>query len=362
MARNTVARIDTGALTHNLGVIRGLCPSSRIMAVVKADAYGHRLECCLAALGEADLLAVATLEEAQEIRNLGGRVPVLLLEGLTHPEDIDEVRGLGMEMVVHEPGQIEVLEASAGPFPARMWLKLDSGMHRLGFSSDQAHALAARLLALSGVSELVLMTHFARADSTRDPFTIKQIERFNQAIEGLDQPVSLANSAGILSWPDSHGDWVRAGILLYGISPLDSGDGRDFGLRPVMTLQSELIAINTVAAGESIGYGGRFTAEQDMKVGVVAIGYGDGYPRSAIDGTPVLIRGTRCPLVGRVSMDMITVDVTNLPDVARGDVVTLWGDGLPVEEVARSADTIPYELVCRVTRRVRFEAGAPEAG
>ncbi len=361
MARNTLARIDSRALTHNLNVLREMCPDSAIMALVKADAYGHRLEFCLQALEGADLLGVATLEEAREVRQLGSHRPVLLLEGLVRARALEEAAELGLELVVHEPGQVEALEQYPEFRPERLWLKIDTGMHRLGFPLEQARALLARLEALEGVREVVVMTHFACADQPEHPLTVLQMQRFDAELGQTPNPRSLANSAGILHWPESHRDWVRAGILLYGISPLAAGHGGDFGLQPVMTLESELISIIQVRAGESIGYGARFVADRDMKVGIAAIGYGDGYPRSAADGTPVLVAGRRTRLVGRVSMDMIAVDVTELPDSAVGDTVTLWGRGLPVEEVARHAGTIAYELVCRVTRRVRFKSMEPSS-
>lgn len=358
MARSTIARIDQTALAHNLRRVRQLAPDSRVMAVVKADAYGHRLDLCIAALSGADMLAVATLDEARAIRELGNGLPVLLLEGFADPADLAEIRALDLEIVVHHESQLSALESHAGSPAPRVWLKLDSGMHRLGFPLDRLGELHRRLRALPGVEEVVLMTHFACADQSDHPLNVRQLERFDRMTAGVEAVHSLANSAGILNFPRMHRDWVRAGILLYGISPMNSGHGGDFGLRPVMTLQTRLIAVNRVPAGEAVGYGARFIAEHDMLIGVAAIGYGDGYPHSVPDGTPVLVNGLRTRLVGRVSMDMITVDLSGQPDAAVGDPVILWGSGLPVEEVALDAGTIPYELVCRVTRRVRFETAA----
>ena len=356
MARNTIARIDSGALAHNLERVRARAPASRVMAVVKADAYGHRLDLCLPALERADMLAVATLEEARAVRRLGSGLPVLLLEGVNHPGDLSVATDLGLELTVHHVSQVEALERfGCSPAP-RVWLKLDSGMHRLGVAGDDAPAVHARLLALNGVEQVNLMSHFANADAVEDSLNARQVERFRRSVDGLAGEHCLANSAAILQHPESHSDWVRAGILLYGISPLAGVTGTELGLRPVMTLVSELIAINRVPAGEVIGYGGRFRAERDMLVGVAAIGYGDGYPRSVADGAPVQVNDRICALAGRVSMDMITIDLAAAPDARVGDPVVLWGGGVPVETIADHAGTIPYELVCRITRRVRYRA------
>jgi alanine racemase len=358
MARNTIARIDTSALAHNLMRVRSLARGARVMAVVKADAYGHRLDLCLPALKGADMLAVATLEEARAIRRLGNGLPVLLLEGVIHAGDLAVAVELGLELTLHHQAQVQALERFGRSPTPRLWLKVDSGMHRLGVSPEEAPALHRRLLALPGVEQVNLVTHFASADDPRSRLTLRQIERFRRAVDGLEGELCLANSAGILGYPDSHGDWVRAGIMLYGISPVTGRTGLDLGLEPVMTLSTELMAINPVAAGERIGYGGRYVAGQDLLVGVAAIGYGDGYPRSTIDGTPVLVNGQRCRLAGRVSMDMITIDLSACPEARIGDPVVLWGQGLPIETIAEHADTIPYELVCRITRRVRYRTAA----
>ena len=358
MPRNTLARINPDALRHNLKRVRELAPRRQVMAVVKADAYGHRLDLCLPALGDADLLAVATVEEARAIRQLGNRLPVLLLEGVIHDADIAVAAELELELTVHHESQLDALERFGRSPTSRLWLKIESGMHRLGFPAEQVRAAYQRLRALKGVLEINLVTHFSQADEPCSAVTRRQFERFRAAIGGLDGQWCLANSAAILGHPDTHGDWVRAGIMLYGISPLSGQLGLDLGLHPVMTLTTELMAIKRVPAGESIGYGGRFRAERDLRVGVAAIGYGDGYPRSLVDGTPVLVNGRQCRLVGRVSMDMITIDLGGDHEDRLGDPVVLWGEGLPVEVIAEHADTIPYELVCRVTRRVRYRASS----
>ena len=358
MARNTIARIDTSALAHNLGRVCALATGARVMAVVKADAYGHRLDLCLPALKEADMLAVATLEEARAIRRLGNGLPVLLLEGVIHAGDLAVAAELALELTLHHQSQVEALERFGRSPTPRLWLKVESGMHRLGVAAERTRELHQRLMALPGLEQVNLVTHFASADARDCERTSRQIERFRQAVEGLSGELCLANSAGILGHPDSHADWVRAGIMLYGISPLQGQTGQELGLRPVMTLSTELMAVNQVPAGERIGYGGRFLTTRDMLIGVAAIGYGDGYPRSTIDGTPVLVNGRRCALAGRVSMDMITIDLSACPEARIGDPVVLWGQGLPIETIAEHADTIPYELVCRITRRVRYRATA----
>ena len=361
MARNTLARIDAEAVAHNLALVRHWAPHSRVMAVVKADAYGHRLDLCLPALGQADMLAVASIDEARAVRRLGNRQRVLLLEGVLHASDLSVVESLGLELTIHHPSQVEMLESFGRSPCACLWLKIDSGMHRLGVEPAQSRALHARLLALPGIEQVNLMTHFASSECPLSNTAEVQLARFDEAVTGLPGHHCLANSGAIINHPGTHRDWVRAGIVLYGISPLSDRTGEQLGLEPVMTVEAEILAVNRVAGGEAIGYGGRFLAERDLSVGVVGIGYGDGYPRSMIDGAPVLIGGHRCRLVGRVSMDMITVDLTDCPGVGIGDRAVLWGGGLPIEEVAAAADTIPYELTCRITRRVRYRAVQPEA-
>jgi len=354
VARNTCASIDLAAIEHNFRQVRERAGDARIMAVVKADAYGHGLDRCLPALIDADLLGVATMDEARAIRARLPRAPVLLLEGIVAAQELTEVRQLGLEMVVHHPSQLEWIERDPQGLGPRIWLKLDSGMHRLGFPCDQAAALQARLAALPEMREVVLTSHFASADRAHDPLTRRQIETFDRCVRGLPGPHCLANSAALLNFPAACRDWVRAGLLLYGVSPKDDRTGPALGLQPAMTLETRLIAVNDVPAGESIGYGARFVCTEDMRIGVAAIGYGDGYPRNMPDGTPVLVNGREQRLAGRVSMDMITIDLEGQSDARVGDPVVLWGRGLPVERVAEAAGTIPYELLCRVTRRVRY--------
>lgn len=358
MARNTLAQIDVDALAHNVSWVRARTKNVRLMAVVKADAYGHRLDLCLPALGDVDLLGVATIEEARYLRQLGHRGAIVLMEGVIHEADLAVAAELELELTIHHAEQLTLLERAGEAPAARLWLKLDSGMNRLGLPLSAAAEAHARLLRLKGVEQVNLVSHFATADAEDRSLMDLQVQRFDQAVAGLEAEQCLANSAAVLKDPSLHRDWVRVGILLYGISPLPGQTGAELGLKPVMRLSAELMAINDVKQGEVIGYGGRFRASQDLRVGVVAIGYGDGYPRSAVDGTPVQVAGQQCPLVGRVSMDMITVDLSGCPGARIGDPVTVWGDGVPVEVVAAHADTIPWDLVCRITRRVRYRRHA----
>jgi alanine racemase len=351
--RATRVEIDLGALRHNLTVARAAAPGSRVMAAIKANGYGHGLQRVARALAQADAFGVACINEALELRRSGIRQPIVLLEGFFHADELPLIGSNGLETVIHRPGQLEALEAYRGRPPLRVWIKVDSGMHRLGFPPETVAAVHARLLACAGVEFAGFVTHLANADDRQDPKTRSQLDTFAAATGGLPGLRSIANSAGVLGWPASHGDWVRPGVMLYGVSPFCAGSGGQHDLRPVMTLRSELIAVNRLDAGATVGYGGSWRCPEAMPVGVVAVGYGDGYPRHAAPGTPVLVNGRRVPLIGRVSMDMITVDLRSQPDAAVGAPAVLWGDGLPVEQVADQAGTIAYELLCGVTQRVR---------
>lgn len=353
MPRHTQVTVSPSAISHNLERVREWAPNAKVMAVVKADAYGHRLDLCTPALTSADLLAVATLEEARAIRRLGVRQDIVLLEGVAHSSDLPVVEELELELTVHHRSQLEALEAYGQSPARRIWIKINTGMNRLGIRPDEATEFYRRLSALRGVEAIAWLSHFASSES--DPLgTEAQVKLFDQAVDGLKGDHCLANSAAIINAPDSHREWVRAGVVLYGISPLPGVSAQTLGLRPAMRLEAELISVYPIAAGESVGYGGRFVAQKPMMLGVASIGYGDGYPRAMRDGAPVLVDGQRCQLIGRVSMDMITLDVSSLIAPKIGDVVTLWGEALPMEEVAPWADTIPYELACRITRRVRY--------
>ncbi len=352
MSRNTVARIDLAAVRHNLARIRVLAPRSAVACVVKADAYGHGLARIFPALDGADILAVATTGEAAICRQQGWRGRLLLLEGPSNAAEFDAAVTLDAEMVVHHETQLQLLRQRQRDVRRALWLKFDTGMHRLGFPQSDARAVHAELEKLRGDEATVLMSHFACADDVTNPLTLQQIARFEKATAGLQGAVSLANSAGMLNFPLSQRDCVRPGIMLYGISPCQRKNAAEIGLKPAMTLQCDLIAINPARAGDTVGYGAAYTCPADMRIGVGAIGYGDGYPRHARNGTPVLVNGRRAPLVGHVSMDMITIDLSGADDARVGDCVTLWGEGLPIEEVAPWADSIPYQLICGVTDRV----------
>jgi alanine racemase len=348
------ATVDTGALRHNLQVVRKSAPASRVMAVIKANAYGHGLVAVARALEGTDALAVARVDEGLSLRAAGIDTPTVLLEGVFDREQQDAAAAANFELVVHTSEQIELLRAAPADARFKVWLKFDSGMNRLGFKGPAFEAAHAAVSALGCVQTPVnLFTHLASADDPELATTGEQLARFDEASRFLPGERSIANSAGMLSFPQAQADWVRPGLLLYGVSPISGTIGADYGLRTVMTLRSHVIAVKDLIPGERVGYGGDWTAARPTRLAVAAVGYGDGYPRSLGAGTPVLINGERAGLAGRVSMDMIGIDVTDLhrPPVA-GDEVILWGEGLPVEEIAVWANTIPYELLCGITQRV----------
>lgn len=362
MSRPTTATIHIDALRHNLARVRQLAPHSKVMAVVKADGYGHGLERVAHALEGADAFGVAALSDAERLRAAGLSNRIVLLSGFDEPADLAQLRRLAVDTVVHHESQLAMLEADAAEASAtaasatlRCWLKLDTGMHRLGFPASLASSTYLRLRALPTVAaDITLMTHFASSDEFDGAQTAAQMHAFERAIDGLGGVASLANSAGVLGWPQAHRDWVRAGGALYGLSVVPGRSSMEFGLEPAMTLSTRLIAINRVARGERIGYSATWECPEDMDVGVAAIGYGDGYPRHVPAGTPVLVNGRRVPIIGRVSMDLMTLDLRGMPGARVGDPVVLWGRDLPVEEIAAAAGTISYELSCSITRRVRF--------
>ena len=370
------ATIDTQALQKNLARVRSLCPESKIIPVIKADAYGHGMEQIARAIINSHTaiaaFAVATMAEALALHKLKLDIPILLLPGFADEQELGLCIGAGIEMVVHSPYQVTILqdrfESDVLAGVPRLWVKLNSGMNRLGFSSADCVEAYHTLRGFPEV-ELVLMSHLACSDdligAISSEFTRKQIAEFNRVREQLAQEsgravvCSMAASAGILGLPETHYDYVRPGVMLFGASPLIDETGEELGLLPVMTLHSRLIAINEVAAGDSVGYGATYVCDRETRVGVIVIGYADGYPRSAINGTAVLIETQAGPLrtrlIGRASMDMITVDLTGMDDVQVGDEVVLWGVGLCADEVAKQAGTISYELFCKLTSRVDFE-------
>jgi alanine racemase len=365
MTRAARAFIDLAALRHNFQQVRERAPGCRVLAVVKADAYGHGAVRVATALEGADGFAVARLHEGRELRAAGVGGPVVLLSGVSSDGELAEAAELALDLVVHHDTQIAFLERAALGEPVRVWVKVDTGMHRLGLAPGEVPDTWRRVEACPSVATpLRLMTHLARADEPGDGSTADQVACFRSLEQASRAQTSLANSAGVLAWPSAHGHWVRPGIMLYGISPFVGGRGEADGLRPVMTFESRLIAVNRLRKGDAIGYGGTWTCPEDMPVGVVAVGYGDGYPRHAPAGTPLLVEGTRVPLIGRVSMDLVTVDLRPRPGAVPGAGVVLWGRGLPVEEVAEHVGSIGYELVTRVAPRVARVAGesAGESG
>lgn len=353
MKREVVATIRLDALRHNLRVVRKHCPRSRVIAMVKANAYGHGLLPVARALGDADALGVAEIDEAMALRAGGVVKPLVLIEGVWSAPELRLAAEHGFAVVVHQREQLDMLRRTSLPRPVDAWLKLETGMHRLGLPEAVADAAVAELK--GRVRALGVMTHFACADEVSNPMNRAQLERLAQFARRHHLPGSAANSAAIVAAPASHLDSVRPGIMLYGGSPLAGKAAFEFDLQPVMTLSARVIAVNDVPQGDSVGYGATWHAPRDSRVGVIGIGYGDGYPRHAMPGTPVRIGTELVPMVGRVSMDMITVDLTAHPQVGVGDEAVLWGEDLSADVVARHASTISYELFCRLTTRVRFE-------
>jgi alanine racemase len=351
MSRPNRATIDLGALRHNVGVVRQLAPQSRIVAVVKANAYGHGATLAAQVLQPlVDALAVACVEEAFELRYAGISAPILLLEGVFEEDELATAAEMGLWVTVANELQLGWLEQAKLPTAVRCWLKVNTGMNRLGVPTDSAYRCFQRLINCRNVlDDVVTYTHLATAEDLQSPQTERQLAVFDTLAFTAQR--SAANSAGVIAWPASHYDWVRPGYMLYGNSPMIAEHPNTRELEPVMTLSSAVIAVRDVDPGDSVGYGGAWTAQRPSRIATVTIGYGDGYPRHAVNGTPVLVNGQRAALAGRVSMDMITVDVTGLDPVRPGDEVVLWGPGLPLEEVAASAGTVGYELTTRMPSR-----------
>ena len=351
-----LATIDRAALAHNLSRVRQLAPGREIFAAVKADGYGHGAGVVAATLAAAgcDGFAVSSLDEALRLRWAGIRQPVMTLSQPLTAEVLAAMGEHAVTPVVFERAHLAALAAYRGP-ALGAWIKLDSGMHRLGFPAYEAGALITAIQDMPGVTLAGCMTHLGCADDPSDPLTPHQLACFDEALVDTATSRSIANSAGVIAWPASHADRVRPGIMLYGSSPMVDRTSHDLDLAPVMHLSAPLISRRELGAGEPIGYGATWHTPEPMPVGVIGIGYGDGYPRHAPSGTPVKIGDAVVPLVGRVSMDMITVDLRNAPHAAIGDRATLWGPGLAADDVAHAAGTIAYELFCRLTPRVRFE-------
>jgi alanine racemase len=351
--RPLVATIDLAAIRHNYALAKRCAPGRQAFAVVKANAYGHGLGEVVTALSEqADGFAVASLEEAADVRALQGEARILLLEGCFEAAEYQLAAQLGLDLVLHSEQQVAQLLGASLSRPLNVWLKLDSGMHRLGLDEAALRACHGRLQGAAQVGEINVLSHFACADERGHEMTERQLEAFLDLLDLDFAQRSLANSAAILTIPAAHMDWLRPGIMLYGATPFAELSAAELGLKPAMTLSAQLIAIRQVAVGDSVGYGGAWRAQRQSRIGTVSCGYADGYPRHAPSGTPLLVRGQRVALAGRVSMDMLTVDLTDLPAAQVGDEVQLWGAQLPVDEVARAAGTIGYELLTKVTRRV----------
>ncbi|MBZ0114090.1 MAG: alanine racemase [Thermoanaerobaculia bacterium] len=351
--RPTEAIIDLAALRSNLEVARRLAPTSRILAVVKANAYGHGAERVSAALTEyVDAFGVATITEALALRVSGIERPILLLEGFFEAAEIPDIVQHRLDIVIGNEEQLHAFLAADLHRPLRVWLKVDTGMHRLGFCPEKFDVAYSRLKASDAVADIIVMSHFAEADRTEGLGTPTQLALFESKTAHLNAPASLANSAAVLAWPSTHRDWIRPGLMLYGLSPLDRLTSEADTLRPVMTLRSSLSLVRTVEAGEAIGYGGRSVCAERTRVGVVPLGYADGYPREAPDGTPVLVAGRPSRVLGQVSMDMITVDLENIPEAQVGTPVELWGAELSATDVAEIVGTINYTLITGVSARV----------
>jgi len=352
------AVISRRAVKHNYQRIKSIAPNSKVISVLKANAYGHGLLEMASILDHSDTFGVARLEEALAIRKGNIDKPILLMEGFFDRADINVLIRHNIQTVIHSFEQIhhleltpEVIEPSQTPL--KVWLKIDTGMNRLGISPSEFDEALLRLKAIDYIDpDINFMTHFACADDLNNDFTRHQMTQFFQLLQHQTGQLTLANSAGILAWPQSHADWIRPGLLLYGCSPMEDRTGEQDGFMPAMTLTTSVIAIKSLSKGESVGYGAYWQTPHDTQLGVIAIGYGDGYPRHAKAGTPVLINGKRYPIVGRVSMDMITVDLGHDHRVCCGDSVIMWGSELPVEEIAQWSDTICYELILQLTSRV----------
>lgn len=356
MARPAYLTIDPLAYQHNLTVLKNTAPHSKLVAVVKANAYGHGVENLIHVLNEMTTLAgVCCLEEAVQLRQKGYKHSILLLEGFFESAELEWFEQENLIPVIHQEFHLHALKTYPFTKPQQVWLKINTGLNRLGISVLQVPHFIQNIQLIPALKPFlpVLMTHFASADNMQSQASELQMLKFSQVIHSYPYEVSMANSAATLAWPKSHGQWIRPGLSSYGISPFTNKTGIDLGLKPVMKLHSKIIAIQNCQVGDQIGYCGRYICDKPMKVGIVAIGYADGYPQQAADGTPVIVNGQKTGLVGRVSMDMLTVDLTDIPDANVGSPVTLWGPELPVEIIAQHAKTTAYELICGVSNRLQ---------
>jgi alanine racemase len=360
MSRTAVAILSTENLLHNLKVIKGQAPQSKVIAMVKANAYGHGLRSVSIRLEKhVDMLGVASIDEALALRKVGIQIPIILAEGVFEPNELLVASTEGFHVVFHEDIQLQWLANLSCPLPIQAWLKIDSGMGRLGFGMDKALASFDQLSKSPQIAQPIrIMSHFACADDPNNSLNQQQIDAFNQFIQRISSQApreySLCNSAGVFQYPACHHHFIRPGIALYGASPLLGKSAAELNLKPVMTLQTSLIAMKTMKKGSPVGYGARFVCPEDLPVGIIAFGYGDGYPRTTRDGAPILVNNTRCQLIGRVSMDMTAVDLSACPTAKVGDPVILWGSGLPIEDFAAFTDNVSYDLLTGVQNRVKF--------
>lgn len=366
MPRPLIAITDIAAMQSNLSVAKAAMPDARLWAVVKADGYGHGLAWAMQGFAQADGLSLVELDRAVRLRELGWTKPVMMIEGPFSVADIADMQAHALQPVIHNEEQLAMLASAPSGAPLDVHLKINTGMNRLGFAPGKVRDAYARLKSLPVVRSISLLTHFANAENPAAALTpAVQMARFRACTEGLQASVSLSNSAALLLQgqirDQIQGDWVRPGVMLYGASP-GGGTAESFGLRPAMTLKAELISVQSLQAGDSVGYGSTFTADKAMRIGVVSCGYADGYPRHAPTGTPVVVDGVRTRILGRVSMDMLSVDLDPVPSAQVGSSVILWGEGLPIDEVAEAAGTIAYELMCAITPRVRRDARRPLTG
>lgn len=348
------AIIDLSAIQHNFRQVKRLAPHSQVISMIKSDAYGHGMVDVARCLSDSDAFGVSVIEEALALREAGITQRIILMTGVLTLEEMQLCVANQIEIVVHQREHLELLRALDGEQVIAVWPKVDVAMHRLGFEPEDFAEVYEALTRIPAVKQpIVLMSHLPNADKIGDNSTHQHIEAFDRVVSAIQAPSSIAKSAGLLAWPQSLHDWVRPGIMLYGISPLPGQTGAQLQLKPAMSLHAKVVAVRHLRAGDPVSYGGIWRCPEDMTVAIVGIGYSDGYPRHAKNGTTVLVEGHRCQIVGRVCMDMLTVDCRNYPAVKLGDHVTLWGDGLPIEWVAEAADTIAYELICRVSNRVK---------
>lgn len=357
MSRKAIAVLSTENLIHNINIIKQHVPKSKIIAMIKANAYGHGLRSIAKRLeNHADMVGVASIDEAEAIRAVGVKMPIVLMEGIFEPDELLVASCNKFSVVFHHQQQLEWLRHTNIPLPIKAWIKIDTGMGRLGFSLDEAKFAIEQLTQDPRILKPIgIMSHFACSEDSGSYKNKEQISNFQHFVKNFPKAeLSICNSGGVFNFPELASDYVRPGLAMYGISPIAGIDAAVLNLKPVMTLQARLIAIKDFLKNSTIGYGARYVCNNKMRIGVIAIGYGDGYPRSAKDGTPLLVSGKKCQIVGRVSMDMITIDLKNCPEAKMGDVVTLWGEGLPLEEVVPFTQNSAYDILTSVQQRIKF--------